>query len=44
MRRRISGTLVVGLLLAAGGACAPPDASPKPEGVTRVLAQVRGIT
>ena len=43
MRGRIRVTLVVGLLLTAG-ACAPPGASPKPEGVTRVLAQVRGIT
>jgi hypothetical protein len=44
MRRRIHGPLVVGLLLTVGGACAPPGSSPRSEGVTRVLAQVRGIT
>lgn len=43
-RRRHVSLFVAGLLLAVGGACAPPEAPPRVDGVRRVLAHVRGIT
>jgi hypothetical protein len=42
--RRLRAVLLAVAVLIAASACAPPEASPQPEGVRRVVAYVRGIT
>ncbi len=42
--RRLTGLLPAVAVLIVASACAPPEASPRPEGVRRVVAYVRGIT
>ena len=44
MRHLAHAALLAALLLAAGVACTARDSSLPPQGVTRALAHVRGIT